>query len=169
MGCIFSKKISNKIKTNQETKIENNTDKYILEKKNIDNTEQFSLVGSSCYVRVIDVYDGDTITVIFRFGDKFYNKKCRIYGIDTPEIRTKNTEEKKAGYEAKEFLKNLILGKVIWAGFEKEDKYGRLLATLWLDKESNESIDRIMIRSGHGYTYDGGKKKEFVTNILNYH
>jgi micrococcal nuclease len=154
MGCINSK-------------IEE--DKHSLENMNINNTNKFTLEGTSCYVRVVDVYDGDTITIVFRFGNKFYNKKCRIYGIDTPEIKTKNIEEKKEGNKAKEFLTNLVLGKVIWCAFEKEDKYGRLLATLWLDKDANESIDKIMIRAGFGYEYYGKTKKEFVSNVLNYH
>lgn len=159
MGCINS----------IDKQLDYQEDKQILQNQSLDNTKKFTLVGNSMYVRVVDVYDGDTITVIFRFGNCFYNKKCRIYGIDTPEIRTKNSDEKKAGFEAKEYLKSLVLGKVLWAAFDKEDKYGRLLATLWFDKDSTESIDKIMIRAGHGYSYYGKTKQEFMTNIIGYH
>lgn len=162
MGCINSKSSTkNEIENKNENEIGNFNEKYILENKNIENTSKFSLIGSSCYVRVIDVYDGDTITIIFQFANNFYHKKCRIHGIDTPEIRTKNIEEKKAGYEAKEFLKKMILGKILWANFSKEDKYGRLLARLSYEKDSKETIDQIMIKNGHGYVYEGGKKQKF--------
>ncbi len=152
MGCITSS-IDEKSDLNDKTK---------------DNTSSFSLVGNSSYVKVVEVYDGDTITIVFRFGNKFYHKRCRIYGVDTPELRTKDQKEKEAAIKARDYVKQLLLGKVIWAAFEKEDKYGRLLAVLWFDKNDSESIDKKIIRAGFGYEYKGGTKKEFQTNILTY-
>lgn len=106
MGCIHSNE-----KVNQPENI------YELNQLSIQNTKPFSLVGTASYVRVVNVYDGDTITIIFRFGSHFYHKRCRIYGIDTPEIRTKNNEEKQKGIEGilkkVDFRKN-SLGMVLY-------------------------------------------------------
>ena len=49
-------------------------------------------------VYVKDVYDGDTITVAFPFGDKMFSWNCRLTGVDTPEIRTRNKQEKEFGH-----------------------------------------------------------------------
>ena len=107
-----------------------------LNKCSVQNTEKFLFNGKSMFAKVIDVYDGDTITVAFKFKKIFWQHNCRIYGLDCAEIRTKNIEEKKIGLEAKTFLSDLILGKIVWIEVNKnKDKFGRLL-TLELKKKS---------------------------------
>ena len=133
-----------------------------LSKCSTQNTEKFLLTGNSMFAKVIDVYDGDTITVAFKFQKIFWQHSCRIYGLDCAEIRTKNLEEKKVGLEAKNFLSNLILGKVVWLDVNKnKDKFGRLLATVKLNKEDTKTIADIMIEKNFGYAYKGAKKEEF--------
>ena len=65
-------------------------------KKSLENTTidvpEFSLSGYKCYCKVLDVYDGDTITLGFIFSKNIYKKRCRLEGIDCAEIRTKNPE-----------------------------------------------------------------------------
>ena len=131
-----------------------------LEKCTMDNTEKFVLNGQSMYGKVIDVYDGDTVTLAFSYKNILWQHKCRIYGLDCAEIRTKNLQEKKVGHEAKTFLSNLILNKIVWIDFieNKNDKYGRLLASL---KLNDQHIKTLMIENNFGYEYEGGKKVTF--------
>ena len=110
--------------------------------------------------KVLRVYDGDTITVD---ADLCFNIKMkasvRVAGIDTPEIRTRNKEEKKLGYAARDRMKELC-GKVVWLeslGGGKLDKYGRVLANLYTYKDIKD-IAATLIEEGHGVTYDGSKK-----------
>lgn len=112
---------------------------------------------------VISVYDGDTITVMIDQGMKHFARvKVRMLGINTPEIRTKDLEEKARGYTAKEYLKSRIEGKTIIINTVKKGKFGRWLGVLWLYEEGmdelGESLNDEMIRMGHAVAYDGGKR-----------
>ena len=120
---------------------------------------KFSFNGVEKYCRIYKVYDGDTCTLLFMWKKQVINTSCRIYGIDTPELRTKDPEEKKAGYAAKEFLENLILERCILVKFGKNGKYGRPLIEIFL--EDGRSISDVMISSGHAKPYFGGKKDPF--------
>jgi len=130
-----------------------------LDQATLDNTKDFTMLGRQCKVKVIDVYDGDTVTVAFPFQNEIYHKKCRIEGIDCAEIRTKNLVEKKFGYEARDYLITKLQNKIVDASFEKQDKYGRLLAVLSF--ENGENVAQHMIDQGYGYRYNGEKKFEF--------
>lgn len=125
----------------------------------------FSLEGMKTKCKVISVYDGDTITVRVSFRGKDFKTKVRLAKIDTPEIRTKNTEEKKAGQDAKKFLDDLISKKYIWIHFQKNDKYGRPLGVLYLTKSDHKSeinsVNDLIVKKHYGYYYDGGKKLPF--------
>jgi endonuclease YncB( thermonuclease family) len=126
----------------------------------LENTTELTLVGQSMDVKVVDVHDGDTITLAFVLGSQIYHKSCRVAGVDCAEIRTKNKEEKALGFQATEFVKGLVLGKIVWAEFEHSDKYGRLLATIYINR-GGERLDKILISKGYGYEYHGEKKKKF--------
>jgi micrococcal nuclease len=135
--------------------------KVILENVTMENTLPFTLKGLKGRSKVLEVYDGDTITIAFSFYGSFFYKRCRITGVDCAEIKTRNEAEKKVGIEAKAFLSDLILNKIVWTEFsDKEDKYGRLLAYVYLN-EGGERIDQIMIKNRFGYAYNGEKKKKF--------
>jgi len=116
--------------------------------------------------KCVEVYDGDTITLILPIGNRGYKDRCRLNGIDTPEIRTKDAEEKVAGIEAKNWLSNHINGKMVWVIFDGRDKYGRLLGTVFnhLDdvKNYNLSYNSRLIAGGMAVPYDGGKKVSFM-------
>ena len=63
---------------------------------------------------VLSVYDGDTVTLMIDQGMKHFARvKVRMVGINTPEIRTKDLEEKARGYAAKDYLKSRIEGKTV--------------------------------------------------------
>jgi micrococcal nuclease len=112
---------------------------------------------------VISVYDGDTITVMIDQGMKHFARvKVRMIGINTPELRTKDLEEKARGYAAKDYLKSRIEGKTIVINTVKKGKFGRWLGVIWLYEEGmeelGESLNDEMIRMGHAVAYDGGKR-----------
>ena len=128
----------------------------------------------SCYnFRVIEinkVVDGDTIDVTIDLGFDLYKKeRVRIAGVDTPEKRTRDLEEKKLGIDATNWLKgkledalngedNLVIRTELVGGV---GKYGRLLGWLYLG-DSESSLNEKMIEEGYAWAYDGGtKKKDF--------
>jgi len=130
------------------------------ELKNIDcNTVmKFSLKGMTYQAIVVSVYDGDTITVVFKFANKFYKWNCRINGIDTPEIKTKNIDEKAYAIKARDALRSKILGNIIQITCGDFDKYGRLLVdVIYCD----ENINKYMIDAGFAKIYTGGTKNEW--------
>lgn len=131
----------------------------------------------SCYnfrvTEIVKVVDGDTIDVIIDLGFDLYKKeRVRVAGVDTPEKRTRNLEEKELGIDATNWLKDqlesaidgeddLVIRTEIDGGF---GKYGRLLGWLYIG-EDTESINERMIAEGYALPYDGGtKNKDF--NIL---
>ena len=115
---------------------------------------------------VTNIVDGDTIDVVIDLGfDILFKSRVRLAGIDTPESRTSNKEEKVLGLEAKEYLKKHIkAAKKVVIRTEKMDsseKYGRILGWVYLDGES-ESINNKMINDGYAWGYLGETKiKDF--------
>ena len=128
----------------------------------------------SCYnFRVTEinrVLDGDTIDVTIDLGFDLYKKeRVRIAGVDTPEKRTRNLEEKALGIDATNWLKEKLDSTI--AGDDEltirtelvggVGKYGRLLGWLYIG-DGNVSLNEKMIEEGYAWAYDGGtKQKDF--------
>jgi micrococcal nuclease len=124
--------------------------------------------------QVLKVVDGDTIDAAIDLGfDISLTKRIRLAGVDTPESRTTDTNEKKLGLEVKEWLKKKLEGQTdIIVKTELPDsteKYGRILGHLFIgDTEvsavnKKNSINQQMIDEGYAWEYDGGtKKKDFA-------
>ncbi len=110
------------------------------------------------WAKVSSIYDGDTFTVVYIQDGVLCKRRCRCSGYDSPEIKTKNLEEKKKACEAKEFLKTKLPKYVFKLKIYGLDKYGRFLVDIKIKKKF---LKDIMIEAGHGYPYDGGTKKEF--------
>lgn len=116
--------------------------------------------------KVTKVVDGDTIDVEIDLGfDISFSSRVRLAGIDTPESRTTNKEEKVLGLEVKEKLKKAIdSAKVIVIRTEKMDsseKYGRILGWLYLDG-AEQSVNEALIAGGYAWEYMGDTKvKDF--------
>jgi micrococcal nuclease len=112
------------------------------------------------------VVDGDTIDADIDLGfDISLTKRIRLAGIDTPESRTSNTNEKKYGLESKEWLKNrLEFAKNILIKTELPDsteKYGRIIGHLFIN-DQDTSLNDQMIVEGYAWEYSGGTKvKDF--------
>ena len=126
--------------------------------KQLEDAEILTMEGKLELCKVIDVYDGDTITIIFPFNKKYYKKRLRLAGIDTPEIKTKNDQEKMNGIFVKEWLENRILNSIVYIHFTKEDKYGRLMGWIYENRNSKNTVNNLMIQSNLAFPYNGGKK-----------
>ena len=128
----------------------------------------------SCYnFRVTEinrVVDGDTIDVTIDLGFDLYKKeRVRVAGVDTPEKRTRDLEEKALGIDATNWLKQK-LEDTIDGEYELTirtelkggvGKYGRLLGWLYVGDEE-VSLNEDMIEEGYAWAYDGGtKQKDF--------
>lgn len=124
----------------------------------IDNTvEAFTLEGVKIPGKVVKVYDGDTVHIVFPVFGKMYKWNCRISRIDTPELRTKNEKEKKYGYMVKDILLKRILNKVVNVECGDFDKYGRLLVEI----NDGENISDWLISNRYAFEYDGGTKQNW--------
>ena len=123
----------------------------------LENTRPFELRDMRVRAKIIDVYDGDTVTAAFdTLGAGIYSHRIRLLGIDTPEIRTKNAEEKVAGFEARDYMREQVLGKVVLLHIKGTDKFGRVLATIFLN---DVNINEQMVTGGHARVYTGGKRE----------
>jgi micrococcal nuclease len=128
----------------------------------------------SCYnFRVTEinrVLDGDTIDVTIDLGfDLFKKERVRVAGVDTPEKRTRDLEEKELGLHATEWIKkhleaaiageeDLVIRTELVGGM---GKYGRLLGWLYIGDQET-SLNELMIEEGYAWAYDGGtKQKDF--------
>ena len=126
----------------------------------------------SCYnFRVVEinrVLDGDTIDVTIDLGfDLFKKERVRIAGVDTPEKRTRDLEEKELGIDATNWLKEKLDGAI--AGDDDlvirtelvggVGKYGRLLGWLYIG-DADSSLNEQMIDEGYAWPYDGGTKQK---------
>lgn len=119
---------------------------------------------------VISVYDGDTFTIATNLqGEKYtaYKFSVRLSGVDCPEMKTHNMTEKKVAQIAKEFVVETIMNKVVYLKNVKYDKYGRILAEVYL-KNDSDSLSEKLLREHLAISYDGGTKQP-PDNWLDYY
>jgi endonuclease YncB( thermonuclease family) len=162
------------------------TKKIINEKPDITKINQsqgqqiprFSLTGIETQVLVISVKDADTFDVAFYYeypGFKGEGKSwilmrddVRLYGIDSAE---KKGDDKSLGLQASQKVKDMVKknNNYLWAKFREFDKYGRILADMWLDEDRKKSLNEEILQlkcETTGVclvnTYFGGKKEGFA-------
>ena len=144
-----------------------------------NDTPIFSMNGMNTFARVVNVIDGDTLSLVIPLFDKYFKFNVRINGIDTCEIHSNDIEIKDKGLKAKyrviemlskkdvkdvlcisrkqiiEIFNNIIC--IVWIECLEFDKYGRLLANIFFDNKTT-SIADILISEKLAYKYDGGTK-----------
>lgn len=126
------------------------------------NTSEFGFNNKSFWGKCVKVYDGDTIHCAVLVCGETYRIRIRLHGIDTAELRSNNVDEVAHAKRAKAFLENTILDHMIYIKCSNDsDKYGRVLATLFHDKNDTKSINDILVEKKYAYKYDGGKKLNF--------
>ena len=130
------------------------------------NTEDSGGNVFEYFCKVTRVVDGDTIDVNIDLGFNIWHKaRVRMLGIDTPESRTRNLEEKALGLASKARLKEMLKGVKVKIECAKEKgKFGRVLANvIIIDKDGNEiNCNDQLCAEGHARPYSGGKKVPWV-------
>jgi micrococcal nuclease len=107
---------------------------------------------------VIKVYDGDTITIASKLpyeGSPMYRFQVRLNGVDSPELKSKCEDEKMIAKKSQQHLEQLILRKTVTLQNVSTEKYGRVLAEVYL---GNIHINKYMIDNRFAVKYDGGTK-----------
>ena len=118
-------------------------------------------------VEVTRVVDGDTVDVDIDlgFGMCYKKQRVRLMGIDTPESRTRDLEEKFYGKQSKKFLSRVLEGKVVTLLSHDKGKFGRIIGELFV--EGNDmSVNQLMIRENHAVPYFGQSKDDTVQGHL---
>ena len=121
-------------------------------------------------IKEIDrIIDGDTVDATIDLGfDVLYKTRVRLYGINTPETRTKELEEKAKGLAAKERL-NEIINKAVHMGHhlilqtKEKGKFGRYLGVIIIedcrpDHDTRTDVNQLLVEEGHAEPYYGGKR-----------
>lgn len=139
------------------------------------STPELSINGLKSYGRLIDIYDGDTIKVILPTFDSYYKFTIRLNGIDTCEIRSKDKVLQDNAVKARDrlfelFTNNKVNTKndikdilesdvyLVWVDCLNKDKYGRVLANIYKDKDTTKSVSDILLEEKLAYKYEGKTK-----------
>jgi len=126
----------------------------MYEHHNILNTSIFSLDGTKCICRLVDIIDGDTFEVILKYKEDFFRFRVRLHGIDTEELKSKDEEKKQSALKAHEKvvelccgteistdrkdIRNYLIDNVVLLTIHCKhfDSFGRILADVFFDDHS---------------------------------
>jgi len=126
---------------------------------NITYKDTIPYIPNVTYGKVIKVYDGDTITVASKIPglkkSPIYKFSIRLNGIDCPEMRTHNDDEKEIAIKARDALSDRIMHKDVFLKNIKTEKYGRLLCDVYID---DDNLNEWMIQKRYAVSYNGGTK-----------
>jgi len=143
------------------------TDEWLLDKE-IDWKDTIEFVPPVEKGIVIKVYDGDTITIASKLpylSSPLYRFSVRLNGIDCPEIKSKDENEKQCAQIAKKEMSDLILNKIVILKNVQTEKYGRILADVYI---GDLHLNNHMIEKRLAISYDGGTKIN-PSNWMNYY
>lgn len=139
-------------------------DHSVLESKTKENTDYLTLEGKEFDAKIVYIYDGDTMHCVFEAFGAYYRWNCRVMGVDTPELRTKNANEKELGYKVRDILRGHFQDKIVKIKCGEFDKYGRLLIDMYMPEyvpNTNGStfLSEWLIANKYAYAYGGGTKQ----------
>jgi endonuclease YncB( thermonuclease family) len=126
--------------------------------QNVTYKDTIPFVPSIALGKVIKVYDGDTFTLAAQLpynSTITYRFSIRLNGIDSPEIKSTFAVEKQLAIVSKDALSNLIMDKIVSLKNISIEKYGRILADVYLDELH---VNKWMIANGYAIKYTGGTK-----------
>lgn len=118
----------------------------------------FTMKGKKLFCKVIDVYDGDTCDIVFELNNELLHYKFRLYGINCKELKPSKTLENREEYiklakEAKKALEDKVLNQICYIEFVEEEKFGRLMGTIFSDQLKTINFNEEMIKEGHAVCY----------------
>jgi len=144
-----------------------------------NDTPIFTMNGMKTFARVVNVIDGDTLSLVIPLFDKYFKFNVRINGIDTCEVHSNDVEIKDKGLKAKYRVIEMLSKKdikdvlcisrkqiielfntnisIVWIECLDFDKYGRLLGNVFFDNKT-KNIGDILVSEKLAYRYDGGTK-----------
>ena len=118
--------------------------------------------------KMVKVVDGDTVDVDIDlgFGVWMRDQRIRLYGIDTPESRTSDDQEKVYGLAAKDFVVKWTNSGDLTLKTFKDDrgKFGRILGEIWYGGEHN--VNQLLIDNHHAVRYHGQSKDDIAEEHL---
>lgn len=147
-------------------------------------TSRFTLCGQKMYGRLVDIIDGDSLSIVLYIYDQYYKFNTRLNGIDTSEIHSKNDQLKQIALNTRNELLKLMTGLeidkiltkhemqiileeniiIVWVECLDFDKYGRLLAEVYCynerDNQYNINLSKYLLDHHLAYEYNGGSKLE---------
>ena len=109
---------------------------------------------------IVKVVDGDTVDVIIDLGFSIhFSTRVRLYGIDTPESRTRDKDEKVRGFLSKDYLKDWLDqgGVIIRTYRDKKGKFGRVLGEMVV---GGRNINLLMVEENYAVKYEGQSKDD---------
>ena len=128
--------------------------------------------------KVVHIVDGDTVDVDIDlgFGVWLHKERVRLFGIDTPESRTRDLEEKKYGLAAKEYVEEYLDAEVIMEvspakailrtkQYDAKGKFGRILGDLYVDGRPYTLCEGLL-RNHHAVAYHGQSKEDIEEEHL---
>lgn len=153
-----------------------------LKAADTDDLPEFGKLFGRRQARLLETHDGDTMKVAIFKGGKVRKVTVRVAGVDTPEVRSKNPDEKAAGIRARNFVAAWALPDrfqvdgvysesalkaayaetpvMIEIDFQGTDKYARFLGSAY-KPGCTASLSDLLIANGHAVAYDGGTKAKF--------
>lgn len=150
-----------------------------------NSTKLFSHAGLKTYARAVEMYDADTLKVVFPFQKNDVHKIIvRVNGVDSPELRSKNKDVQEWAVKARNRMLSMIAPgvfkvdgtyskkdiirllkdnvAVIWLHALEYDKFGRLLGDLFTSPDDKETIQSICVKEGYCKNYFGKTKTQWV-------
>lgn len=135
-----------------------------LQELDCSKVKRFSFDRIETYARVENIYDGDTITIIFEWKNTLIKTNIRLDGIDAPELHSDVETERNVCLKGIDILNQMIGNKVVRVIMGKMDKYGRVLSIVYnLD---NININQYLLDYNYVRAYKGGKKREWSQSEL---
>lgn len=141
---------------------------YDYDLHHAEKGKKFDYSGVHTKAKVVGVYDGDTITIVFRYRGELQQHNCRMMGYDSPELRPSKKmpnreQEIEAAKRARDKLREMVgydefysSTKLVDVKLDKFDKYGRPLVQVYCN---GINVNEWMIVNGYGYPYNGGTKR----------
>lgn len=152
-----------------------------MESHTYENTPYFSLNNQNFFARLVNVHDGDTVTVIIEYPiNTFFKYNVRLDGIDTSEMTSHDQNQKEKAIIARNFVIKMatqieldthskytrngiikLLNQKVYLVYIKcktMDKYGRVLAELYSTDDLERSINQKILNLDMAYEYHGGTK-----------
>jgi endonuclease YncB( thermonuclease family) len=189
MWCCLYRKNKDTINENknieEEDEKKEKTEDFIsfCNRDDVKSMPRSTFAGYKCWGYVTDIYDGDTVTIAFKYGGTVLKHPFRLLGFDAPEIKPLTTIQFRsmhiqAAHVARDKLKELLATykNFVVVLFDKNEKYGRTMGTLWTghipthEKDSFDAatinINEWCVEHGFGIAYDGGTKKDFTETQL---